>query len=360
MPIPLAAAVAAPIVGGLLGNLFGGGDRAAEREMQEKALREWLSINVPDPKAQEVILQRYQSTGELSPEIEQAISLGPSAMENVQGDAGLQASQMRMLDELQHEGLAGGMDLRDQAAYQTATNDANAAARGRAGAITDSFAARGQGGSGLELVAQMQNAQNANQTQANASLNAAAQSRQRALDSIMGAGQLAGRMQDSDFARKAQVARAKDAVSQFNSRNMQDVVTRNVNRRNEASRYNLDRRQDVANRNVGIGNQEQMYNKSLVQQDYENRLKRAAGASGQYGKMADSYGTSADRTANTWAGVGSGVGKIGAAYALSQGGGGSYGEPKTVAENYSGNDYQEQPPHERGYGYDDEDMQRWA
>lgn len=299
---------------GLMGNILSASDRNKAIGATEGALQQWLNINVPDPQQQQVILQRYQMTGQLDPQIEQAMKMGPSAFEQIQNNPQLMNAQMNALDQLQQEGLTGGMDIRDQATMQQAINDSNAAARGRAGSIMDQMQQRGMGDSGAALSAQLQNAQNANQTQSSNELQAAAASRQRALDAIMGGGQLAGQMQQQQYGQQANLARARDAINQFNTTNMQNVLTRNTNRANEAQQYNVGLQQQLANMNTGLANQQQMYNKNLIQQNYENQLQKAGGMQGAYGNMANAYNNAAAGTSNMFAGIGGAAAQGGSAY----------------------------------------------
>jgi hypothetical protein len=90
---------------------------------------------------------------------------------------------------------------------------------------------------------------------------------------------------------------------------MQDVMSRNVSARNNAQKYNLDNKQNISNANVDTANKQEMHNKSLIQQQYDNQAKRAAGLSGQYGNMSQAYGQNADRTAGQFAGAGSAIGE---------------------------------------------------
>lgn len=301
-------------------------DRAAALNANKEAIQKWMDIHIPDPDEQKIALQRFVQTGTLTPAVEQAVKQDPSAFEQVQIDPRLKEAQLGALSQLQDIGSSGGMQLEDKANLQHAMSDIASADKGRRDALAAQYASRGLGGSGLELASQLQGIQAANNQTSQAQLDTAASARQRALQAIMQGGQLAGSIRGQDYSQQADLARARDAISQFNARNLQDVTRRNTDRSNTAQQYNLGLQQNVANLNTGLANQEEMYNKGLIQQQFENRAKQAAGASGQYGNLANQYNANADRTAGMWAGIGSGIGQaagqIGQYYNNQQGYGG--------------------------------------
>jgi hypothetical protein len=311
--MPWIAAIGA--MGGMAGTIAQQGEFDQARMDQQAALALWMQQNVPDPAQQQLFLQKYQQTGKLDPQIEQAMQQQGTNLDKISTDPSLQQAQMKALGQLQSEGLSGGLGLQDQATYQQQVNDANAAAKGRAGSIQDSMQARGMGDSGLGLVAQMQNAQNANQTQAQSSLQAAADARQRALQSIQGSGSLAGQMQQQQYSQKANAAQAQDAINRFNTQNMQGVNQRNVDRSNEAQKGNLTLQQDVANKNTDLSNYQQQYNKNLYQQQYQNQMQKVSGATGQYNQNAQTAFGMGNQLANTYGKIGSSLSKAGSAWA---------------------------------------------
>lgn len=294
-------------VSGLIGAADSSGDRRKALEANHQALQAWLNVNVPDPEKQKIFLQNYVNTGKLTPEVEQAYSQGKSQLNGIQVDPGLKSKQLNALDSLSDISKNGGMNLSDQANEQKRVNDINAMDRGKRGAIADSFAARGMGGSGLEMASQLGEAQDATNRANEASLNTTASARQRALDSIMGSGQLAGNMRNQDFGEQKDVAGAQDAINRYNTTNLQSVAQRNTNRQTEANQYNVQNAQDIANRNTGVANQQEIHNKGLYQQNFDNQKSLAGGVANAQNGMANAYSGAADRTAGQWAGAGSAI-----------------------------------------------------
>lgn len=332
---PLIGMLAANAVGGLIGNAASSGDRAAALAANKDALKEWLQIHVPDPATQRVVLDRFVQTGEIHPALETAIKQDPSSYEKIQLDPRLKQSRLRALSSLEEIG-DGGLTLQDQADVEKATNDINAMDRGKRESIKDSFARQGNG-SGMEFVAQLKGAQDSTNRASEMQLNTLANARKRALDAIMAGGKLAGDISGDDYKQQSDLASARDAISAFNSRNMQSVQQRNTDRNNAGQEYNLNLKQRVADANTKTANDEQMYNKRLIQQEFDNKAQKAAGLSGQYGKTADALNKNADRTAGQWAGIGSAVGKGALAYGLHDGNQDQKQDMDPIYD-YSGND----------------------
>jgi len=152
------------------------------------------------------------------------------------------------------------------------------------------------------------NQQNASQLAANQGLNSAAMSEQRALEAMLQGGNLAGQIRGQEFGEQAQIATAGDAIDKFNALNRIGIQERNVNRGNLAEQQNLGEKQRIADAGAHLRNQQQMYNKQLGQQEFENRAKIAAGASGQYGQMAATDSAAANAARDRGYEVGAGLG----------------------------------------------------
>lgn len=144
--------------------------------------------------------------------------LGPSAMEGVTTDPAYKNAQMNALKRLQEVGDKG-YTVEEESAMNKIRRDNAQADRGRREAIMASRQARGVGGSGDELAAQMMSNQAANEGNSQEGLDVAANAQRRALAAMAQSGQMAGQMRGQEFGEKSDVARAKDAVNQFNTNN---------------------------------------------------------------------------------------------------------------------------------------------
>lgn len=226
----------------------------------------------------------------------QAFLSPDSAMSNISTDPRLREAQLKALSQLQEVGDNGGMTLRDQANLSKVQGQVAAADRGRREAIMQNMAARGASGGGLELLAQMQNAQASTDREAQSGLDIAAQAQERALQAMMNSGQLGGSIRSQDFGEKSQVAQAQDAINKFNagvrnqstqynagqvtdaakfnSQQAQQTNEANANRRQQAATFNTSGRQNVANQGVETQNAATRYNTVDLPQSRANNANR--------------------------------------------------------------------------------------
>lgn len=310
IPVGVIAAVgtAASAAGGIANMVsnMSAADRA--KAAQDKGLQEWLAIQIPDPEKQKLALERFVSAGELDPKLESAIKQDPSGLKQISTSMAHKEAQNKALQSLQQIGEEGGLRLQDKAALQDAMMQANIKGRAdREGIIAD-MARKGQSGSGFELASQLSAQQGDADRLANTSLKTAAGAQERALQAIMGAGDLSSKYRSQEFGEEAEKAKAQDAINRFNTSNLQDIQQRNIGSQNRAQEMNLANRQDILNRNVNVGNQEQQYNKSLLQQQFENQAKLAAGKTGQYNQEAQSELQKGQAMGNAFSNIGGGIG----------------------------------------------------
>lgn len=301
----------ASILSGLLGNSaeMSAEERAAA--LREKGVKEFLNIHIPDAASQRLALEEFVQTGKLTPELETVYKAANTEMDKVKRDPRLKESRMRALSSLEDLGY-GGESTADAAAQQKALIESGARSRGQQDAILSSMERRGQLGSGLELTARMDAAQAEGDRLATQGLDLEKERRDRALKAVMGAGDLAGKIESDEFKMDADVAKARDAMSLFNIQNMQAVGNRNTDRTNAGNQYNLDREQSIADKNVGTRNFEQQYNKELAQKRFDNQVTRANGISGQYANQAAGESAAGKSAADMWGSVASGIGQVGA------------------------------------------------
>lgn len=246
---------------------------------QPKVDDKYADLSLPNVEDMQVELEQLVQQGVITPEQAQAALVNRSAMSDVQTDPALKQAQLDALASLQDIGQ-GGMTAMDRASLNEMQNQEAARSRGAREAILQNAQARGAGGSGMEILAQLQNSQDS-ATRANQSgLDIAGMSQQRALEALQAAGTSAGNIRGQDFNEAAQKAQAQDAISKFNAQNQQQVNMANTTANNSAQAMNLANKQSVADQNVGLRNQQEQYNKQLVQQNYDNELKKRGGQQG--------------------------------------------------------------------------------
>ncbi len=304
------------LLGGSVASTLGGiiGQNSANNEAQaniQKALEQYLAINVPDPEQQKIELQHYQSTGQLSPQLEHQIKADPSAFDQIVKNQRYSQAQDSALSQLQSLGEEGGLNLSDKAnIQQQLLQNANKDKANR-DAINDEMARRGQLGSGFALQTQLQGSQAAGDRDAQSRLQVLAGAQGRGLQAIMGAGDLAGKLQGQDYQRQSDLASARDRINQFNTQNAQSVQQRNVSSQNAAQAANLENEQHLSNANTDLVNKQDQYNKQLYQQQFNNEMQLANGKAGAYGSAANSAKQSGATTAAALGAVGSAAGQLG-------------------------------------------------
>lgn len=310
----IVAGAAAPVIGGIAGNILGGGSRSAQEDAINNMLAQVQSIQAPEEKL--AVLDRYKQAGILTPEMEQSILQSDTELGGIQIDPSLREAQMGALAQLQSINEAGGLTLQDRARLNQALGEIQQAERGSRDAAMQSMRRRGMGGSGAELAAALSAGQAAATRGSQEALNIEGMAQQRALESLMSQGALGGQIRGQEFGEQAEAAKAQDLINQFNIANRSSVQQRNVGSKNQAQAANLAAQQDIMNRNVDVGNQQYMYNLQAPQRQFENQMQKAGAAMPAYGAQADMYGQRAQQTANMWSGIGQGVGQGAMTYGL--------------------------------------------
>ena len=301
---------------GTIGSFLGGraNRRAARRAAEEIRRAQQLLLDTPMPtvEEQEIALQQLEQIGELSPEMLEALQLGPSAMEGVSTDPRLEAAQMRALEQL--AGLSeGGLSEADIAALEEARRSVEGAQQARQEAILQDMQQRGIGGAGAELAMRLAATQGAADRQNQASLDVTRQAQARALQALAQQANLAGQVRGQEFGEQSDIARAQDAIREFNLRNQQRVQDANVAARNQAQAANLATAQEIANRNVGLMNQQQQFNKGLIQQEFQNEMQRRGGAANMAQGVAQAQMNQGAADAAMYSGIAGGLAQAGMA-----------------------------------------------
>jgi hypothetical protein len=250
---------------------------AAAAAGDKNAMIAELRDMMPDVSDLELELMLPQLVGEFEPEVMKALDLGPSAMEDVAADEQLKLEQLEALTGI-GEVAEGGFTEADKAGMREFDRGNQQNLQANIETILQGQAARGTEDSGASLAAQLAAAQKSTDMRASASDRMIQDAQNRSLQALMQQGSLAGNMRSQDFGEQSQVARARDAINQFNVQNSQNIGNQNVANRNEAQRMNLANKQAISNAQVGMQNQQQMHNKNLLVDNY-NRNKNLTGMS---------------------------------------------------------------------------------
>jgi hypothetical protein len=305
MPLTIGM-IAAPVIGGLMGNDRANGAQNAANNARMQALAQYAGISIPELQDQMVNYEKYQSQGQLNPALEQVISQQNSGLQDVQVDPRLKASQMSALESI--AGMASGNpQAGDLAGFELARRNVAGENQAKQNQILQDMQQRGQGGSGAELLAKLKGNQSSSDELAKMQLQQAQTMQQAKMQAIQEQANLASGIRTQDYGQAADAARAQDAINQYNAQNSQSVNRQNVGAQNSAQQFNLTNAQQLANNNVNVGNAQQDKNKGLIQQKFNNQLNLAAGKSGQYAANAAAEDKNATNQASMWSTVGQGV-----------------------------------------------------
>ncbi len=306
-----------PILGGIIGNITSSGDRDAALKSYKEAVQKIQDLGIPPELAGPIVLQQFKSAGQLTPELEQAINLGPSQVAQIQEDPATRQASMQALQALQNSGRTG-LTAEDRANYNQLQTQSNKNTQATLNSILQNMQARGQGGSGAELAMKLSAAQSGANTQAQAADQVAAQASQRALAAMSNAGNLGSNIRGQDFNVANTKASAADQFNRFNVQNQQAQQQRNVQAQNGAQQYNLSNNQQISNQNTQQNNAEAQRQKQAQLQDYLNKVGYAGMQSNALNQLGNVYSNQAQQNQQMWSSLGGGLGKMYGGYAQNQ------------------------------------------
>jgi hypothetical protein len=312
-------------LGGILGGILGSnmssaaqGTATNDANIANQILQEIGQA----PSSANVILQKYQQAGVLSPEMQNNIIAQLPA--TVQNNPQIQQAQMQALQQMQQRANTG-LTQGDRAALAQAQQSAAAQTQGQMGAIQQQMQQQGLSDSGTSLAMKLAAAQQgANQAFNNS--NAVAQQSQAARDqALSNLGQYSTGLQGQGLQTAFQNQAAQQAMQRFNVQNQLGVQAQNTQAQNQAQAANLANAQNVGNMNTGEANN---YNTVIAPQNamntYNANKNTAEVQAGGYGALAGYNTGLAQNQAQAGSNIGNGLGQlaggIGAAAGMNQGG----------------------------------------
>jgi hypothetical protein len=270
--------------------------------------------DIPNPEERIEVYKQLEQQGVLTPELEQAITVGDTALEQIKTDPRLREAQMSALGQLQELGKSGGLDQADRLNIEEARQRAASEASRQQAAVQESMARRGISGSGLEMAQRQMAGQAAANQSSMMDQRIQAEARRRALEAMMQGGQLAGSIRGQDFGEESRKKEAQDLINRFNATAMQGVGQRNAQAKNAAQEANLRAKQHADEVNVGIANREMDHRRLAPIGGFQRELAKQSAAAGNTGPLADFYKDQAQGTRDMWSGLIAQGGKAGAAF----------------------------------------------
>ncbi len=310
MPLIAGAVVAAPIVGGLLGNVMSQGDRNAQKKAMKQALKELESVGLPPDLSKEIIYQQFQQVGIMTPQLEEDLndSIAESELSKIEEDPSLRKAQLEALASMQNRAKVG-LSAEDRAALNQIRNEVQRDAEAKRQQVLQSMQARGMGGSGAALIAQLQAGQDAQNLASQQSDTAMAQAQSRALQALGQSADMASQVRGQDFDVNQAKAAAIDERNRFLAENSIARQQRNVASLNQAQAMNLQEQQRIAEANIQQANQEKLRQVAEQGSLYDRTLGYKQAKANALTGQAGTYGANAAATAQGYAQMGAGVGQ---------------------------------------------------
>lgn len=213
-----------------------------------------------------------------------ATAAGPSTMNGVSTNPAYNQQQQAQMTALARLSANGGRNAASESNLAAIQAGENANAKGQRDAIMQNAEARGQGGSGASLLAQLQGSQAATDRQSAEDLGVAGQEANTALGAGQSAAGIGAGMENQAFGESAAKAAANDAVNRFNAGENTGV-----------SEFNSQQQQGVNNATAAAKNAGQtMNNFQMPQQTYQDTYQKASGTAGADMGAANYYGGQAD------------------------------------------------------------------
>jgi hypothetical protein len=315
-PITMGA-VAAPIIGGILGNVSASSGRKAAAAAAAAALAQLNAVGVPPDMSKEIILRQYQSQGVLTPELVQDINLQSSETAQIKEDPSLRNAEMEVINTL---GLVsrGGLRPEDRLAYNELRQKTQQDAESKRQQILQSMQAQGQGGSGNALIAQLQAGQAAEDAASAQSDRLAAQASQNALQALNSRLSAAGNVRGQDLNIAQTRAQAIDDRNRFLYENSRATQQANINARNNAQQANLQNAQRLSEMNVTQGNQELQRQTEAKRQYFNDSLNLASAKANALNNQGSVLQSGANQKASMFSNLGNAIGQGFAAYGSNQ------------------------------------------
>jgi len=287
----LAAGVGGSVVGGLMQSSENKKFRAQMQAQIGAAMQELDAVGMPPDLSAKLIYEELKQQGTLTPELEKEINLQHSEMANLKERSEGRETQIDALNKLR--GITEqGLSPQDMAALNKTRQMVGKDTEAKRQQILQQAAARGQSGSGYELMAQLNAAQAGADQMSQGGDELAALRSQARIEALAKLGSAGSQLRSQDTAFDTDKAKSEDIISQWNTSNSREVQARNVAAQNQAQAANLASKQQISNQNAGLYNAELLRQKQEQGALWDREMQRAQsranarlGAAGQTMQM---------------------------------------------------------------------------
>jgi len=289
-------------IGGIVAGIINAADpgRSGKHYLQQ-ANKLWKDLETPDYN--ELIAPYLQSTGQMTPEIYDAIQSGE--FRGIEEDPTAELAQLRNLGRLEQV-AEQGLPLQDRLRAQEAQRGlASEGARAREAVMAD-LVRRGRGGGGAELAAKLATTGAQEEAARGRGADLANLSIQNRLQAIGQMGGELGNYRGQNIGKEAQISGMQNNYNQWLS-NLNTTAAANAARQRQAAQnYNLQNQQRIADTNVG-GQYQNILNQNLQkQQGFQDRMAKTQGEAGTLGGLAQMQAALSAQKQQRVAGAGQG------------------------------------------------------
>jgi len=307
-PVTMAIIIGgAQLIGGYMSNKSQEKGMKAAQAQYQQMLANLQSIGLPPDIARPLVYKELQSQGVYTPELEEALDEATTTFKTLEEDKSLRDVQIQALGKLQNVSETG-LDAQDRAAMNELRRAVGTETRANTAQILQNMQSRGMGGSGAELVAQLQASQAGDEAASQAADRLGAEASRRALEAIIQGQNVAANVRTQDFNVASAKAQAEDEFARFNLQNSIARQQRNVASKNQAQLGNLSEQQRLADTNVSLYNTEQQRQREAEMQRWQARLQQMGGQNNILGGQANLAMAQAQNQGNMYSGIAQTIG----------------------------------------------------
>lgn len=308
------ASVAAPIVGGIVGNVMGAADRRRARQLIAQGVAELKKAGYPPDLSTALIFEKFKEIGIETPELEEDIQIAASEVAQLEEDPALRNAQLEALGRMKSMSKVG-LGAQELAALNLSRQQTQQDVRSNIDALAAAARRRGEGQtSGSTLAAQLQTVQSGADRGATEGLNLAGLISQKIKEGAMTSANMASGIRSQDYQAEMARRQAEDERNRFIATNAMARQRANIDRMNEAQARREAQAMQVSTANTQMSNAEKMRQNEAQRQYWQDTMSRAQALANAYSGQAGNYQQQATQTGQMWSGIGSGIGQGIAAY----------------------------------------------
>jgi hypothetical protein len=313
----IAAAAAAPIIGGIAGNLMGASDRKKAMQLIKKGVAELKAAGFPPDLSTPLLLRQFQEIGIMTPELEQDIQIAASEVAELEEDPILRNSQLEALNVFKQMGRTG-FGPEERAAYNQMRQQQQQDLQSRLASQDLEAQRRGMAQAGDTRAQQLLSIQAGADRASMEGDRLSAMLSERIREGATGMSNVASGIRGQDYQAELARRQAKDLREQFRAENAMARQMRNVGAVNEAQQRREQQAMQIATANTQQFNAEQGRQLDAQRQYWKDKLDRATALANAYSGQSTALQNQAANTASMWSGIGSGIGQGFGAYSQAQ------------------------------------------